>query len=153
QALGLQHRFLALAAGNERGQRNVMDSAELGQQVVELISEADAVAAEVGAFAVAEIPAGLAIDPHVAAARALKHSSGMQERRFPRSRRTNQTDDLARADIEIDAIEHREFAAARLIDAGHVIEAQDRLHGVRDVTHSAAPPPDRSATPTKRSAA
>src|SRR5262249_13973213 len=153
QALGLGARFLRFASGDECGQRHIVDGVELGEQIVELIDEADMHAADGRARVITERPGVLARDPDVAARRAFQQACGVQKRGFARTRGADQPYDLARRDVEIDVIEDEQFTVARLVATLEPAQAEARTRACAGVIHSAAPPPDRAWRPSARSGA
>ena len=134
-------RLFARLAGDQLRQDHVLFGAEIGQQVVELVDEAEIVAAQFGALAgrqLARLDAG-DLDP--AAKTALEQADRLQHRRLARARRPQQSDDLAGPDFKVHPAQHLDRHPALLKAAGEICQPDDR------VTHSAAPRPDRCSPP------
>ena len=85
-------------AGDELRHHHVLEGGEFRQQMVELVDEADADAADAGARLVVELRAVLPGDQHLARGRRLEQARDVQERRLARARLADQRHDLARVD-------------------------------------------------------
>jgi hypothetical protein len=103
QSSGALVCFLAGAVLDELGQHDIFGRVEVRQQMVELIDEAELIAAHAGAPVRIELRRLLSGDPDRAAEPALKQPDRLKQGRLARSRRAEQGHDLARADGEVDA--------------------------------------------------
>ena len=130
------------ATGEELRQHDVFLGGEIGEEVVELIDEADAVAAQAGALAIAESAAGPAVDDDLAGGRPLEQGGDVEQRRLAGAGWPDQGDELAGCQREIGAPEHRQGVAPWRKRCS-MRSDQHRF------THSAAPLPDRRGPPAR----
>ena len=77
-----------------------------------LIDEAQGPATKRGAAAVRQGRAVAAAEPDLAGVRLFQQPGDMQQRRLPGSRRSDQSDDFAGRDGEVDALQHFELPVA-----------------------------------------
>ena len=125
----------AIGAGGTLRQRHVLQRGELGQEVVELIDEADGVAAEPGTRAVAEAGGRLADQPERAVARHVEKPGNMQERGLAGAGGRHQRHHLAGGKRQARAFEHaHRGGSAGIVGLAHRLECQH-------LTHSATPRP------------
>ncbi len=136
---------LSLGAGlasDQLRQDHVFQRIEIGQQVMELIDEANVFAAQGGA------PAGRLIgrfdpgNPDGTAKAAFEQADRLQHGRLAGAGRAEQGDDFAGADFQIDALEDVDANPALFEAAGNAAKADNRL------IHSAAPARDRCSPPS-----
>ena len=127
-------------AVDELGQHDVLERVEIGQQVVELVHEAQRFAPQPRAALVVEAGRFLARDPDRALEAAFEQAHRLEQRRLARARGAQQRDDLAWADLEIDA--------AQDVDGGVPLrEAAAQAGDGQHLTHSAGPARDRCSRP------
>src|SRR3546814_5771447 len=88
--LGFRLRF----APDQLRQHDILDRVEIGQQMVELIDEADLLAPRLRPLALLEACYIFALDADYALEPALEQTDRLQHRRLPRPRRPEQRDDL-----------------------------------------------------------
>ena len=93
----------AFGAVDELRQDDVLGRVEIGQQMVELVDEAEPVAADRGAPGGVELRRFLAGDADRALEPALEQADRLEQGRLARARGAEQRDDLARRDREVDA--------------------------------------------------
>lgn len=147
QALGQtqpgQQFFGALAgpggrnAGDQLRQDDVFQRVEFRQQMVELIDETDIAATDGRAGPIVQITRRLSPHPHFAGIRTLQQSGRMQQGGLAGAGRSDKPDNLARCQRQAGAPQHGQLAGLGHIGAFDGVEFED------EITHSAAPPPDR----------
>ena len=148
-----QHLARALAGlglsdpGDAQRQGHVVARVELGQQVVELIDEADPGQTNMGPRPLVEAADVLAVDTDLARGGTLQQTGGVQQAGLARARRPDQAHDLARHDVQIDTLQHGQTARCGLVGASHAPDGENRL------THNEAPQPDPFSRPAKTAAA
>ena len=121
---------------DEQRHGDVLERAELGQQMVKLIHETE--------VAVAQDPALRVVDrrqivPHqldAATARGIESAQQVQQRALARTRRTDDRHPFGDLDFEIDPQQNRDVGVALAENLAQALAGQYRL------THSARPPPD-----------
>src|SRR4029079_2388270 len=123
---------------------DILDCVELGQQVVELVDEAEQVAAEARAALVVEFGGFLALEADRALETAFEQADRLEQGRLARTGWAEQSDDLARLDFEIDAAQLLESDVAVREAPLEVAGTQHRL------THNEAPARDRCSPPCRR---
>ena len=106
QFLGPLLGFAVTLSGNEGGNHDVFECRELRQELVELEDETDVAVAEVGEFFVAECRDVGVVDDHRTAVGLVERADNLQEGGLAGSRGAYDTDHLALADVERDALEH-----------------------------------------------
>ena len=136
----LPGRRLGRAADQLRDD-HILDRGEIGEQMVELVDEAEPLAPRPRAAGLVEIGGLLAPDPDRALEAALEQPHRLQQGGLARARGAEQSDDLALGDGEIDPAQHVDDDA-RLLEAA--LEARNLQH----LIHSAAPEPDRCSPPS-----
>ncbi len=104
---------------------------------MELIDETERIAPHAGSPVRIELGDLLARDADRPAEAAFEQPDRLQQRGFARAGRTQQRDDLARADMEIDPAQHLDGFAALAERARQAGNAEDGF------THSAIPAQDR----------
>ena len=92
-------RLAAVGAADELRQHDILDRVEIGQQMVELVDEAERVAAHAVRPSSSSVGRLLAGDLDRAAEAALEQADRLQHGRFARARGPEQRDDLARRTI------------------------------------------------------
>ena len=100
------------------------------QQVVLLEDEADPVAAELGAPAIAQLGGVDALDPDPARGRAHQQAAEVEHRRLPAARASDDGHELAGVDTERHAVEGADGRPALLVvldQVGHLDESHLRL--------------------------
>ena len=95
-SLGARLRLVPAPAGDQQRHRDVLERGEIGQQVVELIDEADALAPQPRALGIAQAAAGPPVDRDLAGARPLEQAGDVQERRLAGAGRADQAAMVAR---------------------------------------------------------
>ena len=106
---------------------DVLRDRELGDQVERLEDESDPPAADAAERAVLEIRDLLAVEPVVAARRAIEAAEDVHERGLPGARRTHDRHVLAAIDPQIDALERLDEHRAVRADVG--LADSDQLGG------------------------
>jgi hypothetical protein len=129
----------ALAADHQR-HRDVLECAEFGQQVVELVDEAQGAVAHAPALRLGQRHERSALDRHLARARRVEPAEEVQQRALARARRADDRDALARRHVQVDAEQHRHVLRAAAVGLLQAPAGEDG--GRRRLTHSAAPPRD-----------
>ena len=119
QRSGLVAGGAARHAGDHLRQHHVFQRRKLGQQVMELVNEAERPPAQQGAMLVGQVAAIAPLDQDGAAIGPLQQPSDMQQGRFAGARRAHQRDDLAGAEHEIGAVQHRQLHLALPEHAAH----------------------------------
>ena len=119
-------RGAAAVAGEHARQHHVLERAELRQQVVELVDEAQALAADAGACGIGQARAGAAAEEHLAAVGVLEQAGDLQQRRLAGARRPHQRDHGAGQQLEVGAAQHLEPALALAEAAADADQAQRR---------------------------
>jgi len=119
------------AAAEEEGQADILDGVIGRQEVVGLEDIADVVAAEVCELSRAEAGEVDAGDGDLAAAGAVESADHVEEGPLTRARRPHDRDELAAADVEVDALERPEHLVAGDVALLDVFRADDRVccHG------------------------
>src|SRR6185295_359008 len=130
-------------AAHELRDDHILQRAELRQQVMELIDEAEQVAAQAGSAVVVELCGFLPLELDRPGEAPFKQSDGLEQGRFARAGRSEERDNLARPDLEIDSAQDLDRDMALDEFALEVARDEDR------VTHSAAPAPDPSWPPSR----
>ena len=138
---------LALAApGDQLRHRHVLERGEVRQQVVELVDEADPLAAQAGALGIAQAVAGPPVDRDLAGAGPLQQAGDVQQRRLAGARRPDQRRDRAGAA----ATRSMPCSTSRARPGpGRSGAGCPAAPARRNATHSAAPRPDRAAPPAR----
>ena len=113
-------------AGDHLRQHDVFERREFRQQMVELIDETDLRPAQQCAPLVRQAAAIFAADQYRATIGPFEQSRYMQQCRLVGPRRTNQRDDLARPQHEIDAVQHLELGSGQPEDAAHIPQFERR---------------------------
>src|SRR6266849_4212365 len=141
-ALGALARRAARDAGDHLRQHDVLERREFRQEMMELVDEAEILAADRGALAIRHAAALLARDQHLAAIRPLEQAGDVQEGGFAGAGGPDQGDDLAGAQGERGAAHDLERLAGLAIGPDDAAQLERRR-----LTHSEALPPDRAAPP------
>ena len=102
QAVGAFDGLRARCAADHLRQHDILARVEIGQQVVELVDEAQGVAAQRGAPVIVEARGFLAGDTDRAFEPAFEQPDRLEQGRLARPRRPEQRDDLARLDRQAD---------------------------------------------------
>ena len=137
-----KRRHLRVGAPDELRQDDILPRVELGQQMVELVDEAEQLAAEPGTPFVVEPRSLMAIQPDGAGEASFEQADRLEHGRFARARGPEKRDDLARSNLEIDSAKHFDGDVALGEAALQPRRLQDRL------THSAGPAPGRCWLPS-----
>ena len=128
-------------AADQLRQDDVLGRAEVGQQMVELVDEAELVAPHRGPGVGVERFDPLPVDCDRAAEPAFEQPDRLEHGRLARSARSEQGDDLAAGDGQVDA--------AQDVDRHPALdEAAAEVGDFEDVTHSGARSPDRCSPPS-----
>src|SRR5690242_5924153 len=104
-----------------------------------LIDKAHPLPAHARPLGIGELLAREAGNDYFTRGRSLEEPRDVEERRFSRPRRSDQGDDFARGDHQIDALQDVKLAAGALLKAV-ADAAKDQGCGA---IHNGAPPPDR----------
>ncbi len=123
-------RFRDAEAAHQLRHHDVFKRREFRQQMVELVDEADVVAADRGAFVVGEPPARPARQDDVAGIRLLEQAGGVQQCRFAGARRRHQRDHLAALQRKVGAVQDGQLARSLNVVAFDAFEFDDYVgHG------------------------
>src|SRR3954464_8196234 len=106
-ALGARQRVGPLQAPDEERHGDVLSGAELGQQVMELVDEAERGVARLRGVCFAHLADRAALHEYVSGAGRIEAAQKMKERRLSRPGAAPDGDTLAAMDFEIDAEQHR----------------------------------------------
>ena len=138
--IGLQARH----APDVQRHRNVLERAELGQQMMELIHETEALVAQAAALGVAHLAQVPPHQPHRPGARHVQPPEQVQQRALARARCANDGDALAGTDPERYPAQHLDGVRTLPKTLGQIDALEDRsdLLLKKAFTHSVAPPPD-----------
>jgi len=98
------------AAGNHSRNHDVFERREFGEELVELKDESDVPVAEVGQFATVERQHVGAVDKEAARIGLVERADDLEQRGFARAAGAYDTDNFAFLDVEVDALEHLEWA-------------------------------------------
>ena len=105
---------------NELRDDDVLERAELAEEVMELVDEADLDATDRSPLGIGEASGGPAADHHVAAIRAFEKSSDVGEwRRLPGARRSGQRHQFASGQGEVRVLQHLQRAGAGPVGTRH----------------------------------
>jgi hypothetical protein len=129
-------------------QDHVFQRIEIGQQVMELVDEAQVFAAQHGTGMRIRLLGRVAGYQDLPAEPAFEQPDRLQQCRLSRSRRPEQRDDLTRTDRQIDPAQHVDPLAALFEAAGEPLELDHRFHA--GTIHNAAPARDRCSPPSTR---
>ncbi len=99
-------RFARVHPTHEQRHGDVFQRRELGQQVMELVDEADRVVAQLAPFLLAEQMNVLAVDEDLATRRLVEPAEDLQQRRFSGTRSADDREPLAREDRDIHGRQH-----------------------------------------------
>ena len=124
---GALARFARREPTDELRHDHVLEGGELGQEVMELVDEADLLAAQARAPGIVHGGCRPAADEHLAAIRLLEQAGDMQEGRFAGAGRRHEGDDLARHDAKLRAAQDLEEAVPLRVAAFHPRQAKGRL--------------------------
>ena len=128
---GRLHVLLAAGAREIREQQRQLDIAlrrEHRHEVVELEHEADVPRAPLRKLAVGELVDALAGDHDLAFVRTVEPADEIEQRRLAGARRAHQRDELARLDLEIQAVQHFHLLLAARVALHHVLHGNERRH-------------------------
>ena len=114
-------------AADQLGNDDVLRRREIRQQMMELVDEAQRVAAQPGAAVIVEAGRFLAMDADRAFEAAFEETDRLEQGRLARARRAEQRDDLARVDVEVDAAQHVDGDSALLEAAPEAADGEDGL--------------------------
>src|SRR5262249_3930225 len=131
---GAPGRAARLASEQER-QGDVLDGRQCRQQVEKLEDEADARAPQQRAFLVGESTQVAASEEGLPARRRIEGAHQMHQRRFARTGRPHDGDELASVDAQTDAAYRVDGATALLVNLGDVDQFH---HEVSTAFHAAA---------------
>src|SRR3954454_10850788 len=106
-ALGARQRVGPLQAPDEERHGDILGGAELGQQVMELVDEAERGVACLRALCFAHLADRAALHEYLSGGGRIEAAEEMQERRLSRSGAPHDGDTLAAMDFEIDPQQHR----------------------------------------------
>ena len=125
-------------------QDDIFQRGEIGEEVVELVDEAELFAAHCRAAFVGQCFSGHAIDRDMPFEAAFEQADGLQQRRFTRAGRAEQRDNLSRCESQRDIAQYLYDGFTLLEAARQIADVQYRsARGKNGVTHNAAPAPDR----------
>ena len=98
------------AAGNHSRNHDVFERGEFGEELVELKDESDMLVAEVGQFATVERQHVGTVDKEATGIGLVERADDLKQRGFARAAWAYDTDNFAFLDVEVDALEHLEWA-------------------------------------------
>jgi lipoprotein-releasing system ATP-binding protein len=133
ERVGLAHRVRLVAgatlveAADAQRHRDVLQRGEFGQQVMELVDEAERTVAQRAARGFGERGERDAFDAHLAAARHVEPAEKMKQRALPRARGADDRHALGGRDGEVDAEEHRDVEGAVAIGLAKVATRDDGM--------------------------
>ena len=104
--------------GDLRHQRHVLTRREARNEIVELEYEADVLAAKHGQLAFARIRQVMIIEREFAVGRRVEPAEDVEKSRFAAARRSQQHDEFAGPEFEVDPPERLYFHAAGMVDLG-----------------------------------
>ena len=137
--LRLRFRLGRRDAANRKRHRDVLERGELGQQMMELIDEAERAIAHLAALRFRQRREGRAVDEHFAAGWRIQPAEQMQQRAFSRAGGADDGDALSGVDIEVDAHQDRNVERSGAIRFAQIAARDDRhSRAARLVIHSAA---------------
>ena len=113
-------------AGIDRRHRGIFDGIEVGEELVALEDEAEMLAPQLGELVgreLADVAAREGIGPF---ARRIEAADQVHQRRLAGARLADDGDHLARPDVEIDMVEHRDAFAAGREPAGDAAQGNQR---------------------------
>ena len=120
-------RLRAAALRVEERELDVLERRRAGEQVEPLKDESNLFVANRRQLIVREARHVAAVQPIRAGRRAIEAAEDVHQRRLPRSRRSDDRDELAARDVERDATQRMDRDVADLIDLGEVL-ACDQWH-------------------------
>jgi len=135
-------RILGGRAVDKLGQHDILGRVEIGEEMMELIDEAESIAAQAGAAVIVEPRGFLADDADRAFEAAFQKPHRLEQGRFAGARGAKQSHDLARAHAQIDTVEDVD-------DDARLLEAAAKASDMEDVTHNEAPRRDRCSRPCR----
>src|SRR5512139_4153126 len=133
---GARQRTGTLHAADEEGHGGVFQRGKLGQQMMELVDEAERAVAQLAALGLGDREG---VAPHqgdLPGSRRVETAQEVQQRTLARPRDADDGERLTGTHLEIDAPEHRYIGPTLAENLAQPGAAQ------HDLTHSAAPPPD-----------
>ena len=137
---GTRERLATRAAADQQRHRDVLQCAELGQQMVELVQEAERPVAQTGERALPHRVHPLSAQADLAGRRGIEPAEQVQQRALARTGTADDSDTLAGTHLEVDAAQHGHLAQRRALAIDLRQPAAFEHHRPR-VTHSAAPVP------------
>src|SRR5688572_2043496 len=143
---GFRCRLRRRHAAYEQRHRDVLERRELGQQVMELIDEAERAIAQPASIRIAQRAHRFAGDAHLACRRLIEAANELQQRRLPGARRADDRDAIAFSDRQLDAAQNLDVAA----DVAERLDEAVCLENRGAVIHNAAPRPAAGARRSTR---
>ena len=107
---------------------DVLERAELGQEMMELVDETERAVAHASALRLAQLRHRRAVDEHLAGAWRIEAAEQMQQRALARPRRADHGDALTGRYAEIDPHQHRHVERSAVIGLGQC-PALEHRHG------------------------
>ena len=114
-----------------RGQEDVLDSAQLGQQVEGLEDEADVAPANGGQPSLVELVQARAAELDRPGIGAIEAAEQMQEGRLPRAGASDDGNELAARNVQIGAVEHADSGASFAVRLDEPACVHERPHAAR----------------------
>ena len=121
----LEALVVDIASVHAHGQRHVLNDIQDGDEIVELVNEANFAAAEDGELLVAAGEDILPLQAHGTRSGAVHPAHEVQEGRFARARAADDGDELTCLDGERDVIEGSHGGGAGAVDLGEVFDRKD----------------------------
>jgi len=143
QLLGPFARRPWVDAMHQLRQHDILDRVELRQEMMELVDEAQEVAAEARAAIVVEVGSLFTAQPDRPFEASFEQTDRLEKRRFSRARRAEERNDLARRNRQVYAAQDIDRDRALREAALEIASDENRL------THSEAPGPDRCWPPCR----
>ena len=116
--------------GDQQRHGGVLQRAELGEQVVELVDEPQLPVAEPGLGTAVPAMDILPLEQHGAAGGVVERPHQVQQGGLARTRATHHRQHLPRGDGQVDPLEHLGLQIAFLVDMVEGLAAQQRLAGL-----------------------
>ena len=118
---GARARLGGGEAADAQRHRDVVERGELGQQMVELVDEAEMAVAPLALLGRVEGREVAAAEIDAARGRRLEAAEQMQQRALARARRADDGERLAAPDLEVDALQHVDVDARRAAAFGEAL--------------------------------
>ena len=152
QGLGALRSALHIGAAQHHRHHHVLQRGEFGQQMMELIDEAERAVAQLAARGIGEL--GHLLPGHIDLPRGggIQAAQQMQQRALSRARRADNGHGLARLHRQVQPVEYRRLHLSFGVGLGQLLGAHDFARGASaaafqcpGLIHSAMPPRGRYA--------